>query len=77
MNMNTKTKKNGQVRAVWEGIEVRRNNGRCGYGLWKPAGHGDVPHWVWEYVADEIAENGIDAGQVERGGSRWDWRVCA
>jgi hypothetical protein len=55
-------------------IEVRRHNGQCPYGLWMQATNEDVPNWVAEQAADEIAENDTDEGQVERGGSIWLFR---
>lgn len=55
-------------------VEVRRHNGQCDFGCWYKAGDEDVPAWVGEWVADEIAENDADEGMVEQGGSKWAWR---
>lgn len=57
-----------------ENVEVRRHNGQCAYGPWMAATSEDVPGWVGEMVADEIAENGGDEGRIEDGGSIWLWR---
>lgn len=56
-------------------IEVRRNNGQCGYGRWMDAADQCVPAWVIKYSIDAMIDDGLDAGQVERGGSKWDWRI--
>lgn len=56
-------------------IEVRRNNGQNQYGPWVGGDSADVPAWVLEYAETEQIEDGKDAGQVERGGSKWDWRA--
>lgn len=55
-------------------IQVRRNNSQCGYGPWYQADDQDVPRWVIEYAHTERTESGATSGQVERGGSKWDWR---
>lgn len=55
-------------------IEVRQHNGQCEYGDWRPVYHEDVPEWVGDMAADEIAETDADAGQVNRAGSIWVWR---
>lgn len=60
-------------------IQVRQHNGKCEHGPWYPIGadifnmkgHEDVPQWVTDAVADEIAESSEDTGSVERGGSKW------
>ena len=67
-NANMKNKSN---------IEVRRNNGQNAYGLWVDAADQDVPEWVREYAGTEQIEDKAAAGQVERGGSKWDWRAAS
>ena len=70
----TKTKTINQVRAIWNGIEVRRHNGRCSYGGWLIAADEIVPNWVWEYAETSMVEDRVDSGLVEKGGSKWQWR---
>lgn len=55
-------------------VEVKRNNGQNSYGPWMDATSDDVPQWVGSLVLDEIFENDADAGYVEQGGNRWQWR---
>jgi hypothetical protein len=58
-------------------VEVRRHNGQCEYGPWLRLAESDdmdVPAWVGDMIADEIAENDADDGRVEQAGSIWVWR---
>lgn len=58
-------------------IEVRRHNGQNEYGDWLPASHEDVPEWVAEMIADELAwhdDNVPEGGKVSQAGSIWTWR---
>lgn len=58
-----------------EGVEVRRHNGQCSYGDWTEIDDPDVPDWVEQAIADEIAEGrDLDSGRIERGASGWLWR---
>lgn len=62
------------IKLLTSNVQVRRNNGQCDYGPWRAANHGNVPEWVADMIADEIAENDADSGQIDRAGSIWTWR---
>jgi hypothetical protein len=59
---------------ILSNMEVRRHNGQCEYGPWLPVADEDVPGWVGDQIADEIAEHDADSGRVSQGGSAWSWR---
>jgi hypothetical protein len=53
-------------------VLVRRHNGQCEYGEWKPVG--EAPSWVGELAADQAIEENVKSGRVEKGGSIWIWK---
>ena len=64
--------------AVNKTIEIRRTNGQTWYGAWLAMGesdkHGEIPAWVYDAAADEMVEGDAESGEVEVGGSVWEWR---
>ena len=58
-----------------ESVMVRRHNGECPYGPWLPIQNIDVPCWVGNLIADEIAENEAESGMIEQGGDKWIWKT--
>lgn len=55
-------------------VEVRSYNGRCEYGDWLAVRDEDVPEWVGDLIADEIAEHDAFVGVVSQGGCAYRWR---
>ena len=64
--------------AVNKTIEIRRTNSQTWYGAWlgmdESDKHGEIPAWVYDAAADEMVEGDGKSGEVEVGGSVWEWR---
>lgn len=55
-------------------VQIRRHNGQNAYGLWIALDDAEDLLFVFDAIADEIAEHDEDEGQVEIGGCRYLYR---
>lgn len=58
-----------------DNIEVRRHNGRNSFGPWRIVTDSNVPEWVEDMILDNVNDDGLDSGFINRAGSVWQYRV--